>query len=47
MTFQKWYRIIEVYKYDFDISVVKRMMADKDLNDKELAELVRILRKYV
>lgn len=47
MKFQKWYRIIEVYKYDFDVEVIKRMMRDHDLNDKELFELVRILRKYV
>lgn len=47
MTFTKWYRILDAYKYDFDIYVIKRMMEDKDLSDKEVMELVRIMRKYV
>lgn len=47
MYFAKWYRVIEAYKNDFDFEVILRMMRDKDLSDKELYELVRILRKYV
>lgn len=35
MKFPKWYRILDAYKYDFDIYVFKRMMEDKDLSDKE------------